>query len=320
MAPPKRPDMQRTQVTGDTPVQRERRQASTSRECILKFSFICSLGAAACAATLALAQPARAQSYTLTDLGSLGGTSVRAYDLNNHGQVVGWAEESLANAHRRAFFYDPVSGMRALGDTSWSDWRFDSFAGAINDAGQIAGGTGWGHLYPQTRQQAFVIDTNGVLTTGVGAPDPLLPGTGEGDTATDLSFFRGMTEDGRVWGNTWLNQGQDGNRYYLTGAAAAGMTLDTLPLHESLLNTINPLAANFDLSGLNAAGLLANGHWFIQAIDINERGQVLAWATDQRSYLVTPVPEPATWALMLAGLGALGATQRKRRANSASNS
>jgi hypothetical protein len=244
----------------------------------------------------------------------IAGGSVRGHDLNNLGQVVGWAEDGAPGAtHRRAFVYDGIGGMRSLGDASWDEFMFDSFAGAINDAGQIAGGTGWGYRYPQMRQQAFMIDASGTLVSGIGAPDPLLAGQGDGDGNTDLSFFRGMSEDGQIWGNTWLDQGASGYRHYLTGSAGVGLTLDMDPLNDGLLSTINPLASSFNLDGLNAAGLLSDGHRFVQVVDINDRGQILAWATDQRSYLVTPVPEPATWALMLAGLGAVGAAGKRRR-------
>jgi hypothetical protein len=63
------------------------------------------------------------------------------------------------------------------------------------------------------------------------------------------------------------------------------------------------------------------GRWdFSGAVKINERGQILVTLhasspTDLRSALLTPVPEAQSWALMLAGLGVVGAVAGRRRAS-----
>ena len=48
---------------------------------------------------LALACPARAQFYAVTDLGTLGGTNGMAYGINNHEQIVGAAQTGVGNYH-----------------------------------------------------------------------------------------------------------------------------------------------------------------------------------------------------------------------------
>jgi probable HAF family extracellular repeat protein len=72
----------------------------------------------------------------------------------------------------------------------------------------------------------------------------------------------------------------------------------------------------------NLEDLLApkdQGRWdFEGARAINERGQILVsfhpWLeTGYRSALLTPVPEMQTWALLLAGLGVVGAAAGRRR-------
>jgi hypothetical protein len=57
--------------------------------------------------------------------------------------------------------------------------------------------------------------------------------------------------------------------------------------------------------------------WYLSsAADINERGQIVGngWHNGSYgAYLLTPVPEPRGWALLLAGLGVVGTAARRRR-------
>jgi probable HAF family extracellular repeat protein len=94
--------------------------------------------------------------YTLTDLGTLGGASSYAYGLNNAGQVVGVAQ--LANLQQHAFVWD--NGV--MTDLDPNDFTFGgpaSTANAINDAGQIVGFgfTPWhAVLWPTARPVALI--------------------------------------------------------------------------------------------------------------------------------------------------------------------
>ena len=70
--------------------------------------------------------------YTVTNLGTLGGSESRAYSINNSGQVVG--ESNTATNGFRGFLYSAgaMTDVGSLGgSTSVANW--------INDAGQIAG-------------------------------------------------------------------------------------------------------------------------------------------------------------------------------------
>ena len=72
--------------------------------------------------------------YTVTDLGTLGGTSSTAYGINNSGQVVGYATTG-GDAAAHAFLYSGGS-MQDLGtalDGTYSD------AIGINNSGQVVG-------------------------------------------------------------------------------------------------------------------------------------------------------------------------------------
>jgi hypothetical protein len=56
---------------------------------------------------------------------------------------------------------------------------------------------------------------------------------------------------------------------------------------------------------LNSLVDLPQGMILVRGIDINNRGQVIANAI--------PIPEPETYALMLAGLGLVGFMARKKK-------
>jgi probable HAF family extracellular repeat protein len=71
--------------------------------------------------------------YSVRDLGSLGGASARAYAINDAGWVVGEAE--TREGHVRAFLWTPEAGMQDLGSLGGASSR----AFAINERGEAAG-------------------------------------------------------------------------------------------------------------------------------------------------------------------------------------
>ncbi len=74
---------------------------------------------------------------TLEDLGTLGGGSSSAEAINDAGVIVGSAQTASTESH--AFVWTPTRGMIDLNTTiDAASWLLVS-AGAINDAGQIAG-------------------------------------------------------------------------------------------------------------------------------------------------------------------------------------
>jgi probable HAF family extracellular repeat protein len=71
--------------------------------------------------------------YTITDLGSLGGTTSSASDINASGQVTEVSNASVGFS--RAFLWDPVMGMRDLGTLGGGE----SLGYGINASGQVTG-------------------------------------------------------------------------------------------------------------------------------------------------------------------------------------
>ena len=77
---------------------------------------------------------ASAASYSMLDIGSLGGANVVATGLNNLGQVVGYATTTASQQHAFVTGHGGrgMVDMGALGGTTSAAW-------AINDAGQVVG-------------------------------------------------------------------------------------------------------------------------------------------------------------------------------------
>lgn len=82
--------------------------------------------------------------YTVTDLGTLGGPTSHAYDINNRGQIIGSADttESFGgfSYFQRGFLWQKGVPTRDLGVCSGPTGSFRcSYARAINENGQVTG-------------------------------------------------------------------------------------------------------------------------------------------------------------------------------------
>jgi probable HAF family extracellular repeat protein len=100
-------------------------------------------------------RPASAQTYSVVDLGTLGGVYSMAYGINASGTVVGVS--ALSSGRELPFFWNP-SGIWTL---SMPGSRF-AVGRCINTAGQIAGYMDM----PTGRQHAFLWSSTGVQDLG----------------------------------------------------------------------------------------------------------------------------------------------------------
>lgn len=237
-----------------------------------------------------------------------------ARGLNNLGQVTGVYD-------RKAFVYDDGGGLRFINGMPQGP-EGHSMGTAINDHGVIvgtrtvdeAGGAPW---------EAFIYS---------GGQATALPGLGGNHTAPER-----INNVGQIAGSG-LTAAGDPHAFLHSG----GVTTDlgTFGGSSSFASDLNDAgwvvgvadgARGQDIAFLYAEGqmhrlrdLLAPGdrEWRISGADaITDDGRILARAINGQgefSYLLlSPVPEPATLALMLAGLGVVALTARRRGAAAA---
>lgn len=111
--------------------------------------------------------PERAFRWTeaggMRELGTLGGSHSSAWNVNEAGDVTGWAE--TATGARRAFLWTEEAGMQALPPLSGSEWSQGHF---VSDAREVVGISGTGFSDPRaTRWFDVVVNQPPVAEVGV---------------------------------------------------------------------------------------------------------------------------------------------------------
>lgn len=143
--------------------------------------------------------------YTLTDLGTLGGDTVRSWSINDMGQIVGTSDTS--DGWQRAFLWDPVVGMSDLGSLRGPASR----GRGINNKGQVTGMT------PTNKgNSAFLW----APSTGMVALGDMLP-----DNNHDMSDGYGINDKGQVVGWSETADALTSPRQAFLWDPANGMTI-----------------------------------------------------------------------------------------------
>lgn len=211
---------------------------------------------------------------SITDIGTLGGDT-RTYDMNNAGHVVGWSN-ATANSPSRAVVWDgnALTDLASLIPSTLPN--AESIAHAINDSNQIVG---WAQTGPYG--QALLWEGSAVTNLGTLG--------GDGATAFDINSL------GQVVGSA-QTQGTFGDWHGFLWDRAQGGMVDLNDYLES-----------------------PEGWSIHRALKINDAGQILATGTNlvtgeyRSDLLLTPVPEPATAALWIAGLALVAARSAQLR-------
>lgn len=176
-------------------------------------------------------------------------------------------------------------GERFSGQTLTASGNFDVLGGAPSGGLTLLAGTAGQNL-------AFFQSPAGQVLSGIGpAGFPLFDAIGEG--AVSLLFASDQSEFG----------------FRLAGGNGGTVLVDFFRADGSLIQSLGlgniPLITSF---GFTRDGGLAD----IRGISISNNDLTGIGLAGFRHNVQSPVPEPSTWAMMIAGFGMLGATIRRR--------
>ncbi|RSZ58474.1 PEP-CTERM sorting domain-containing protein [Massilia atriviolacea] len=259
-----------------------------------------------------------------TILGALGHGSAAldtfTHGVNHAGTVVGSSGTDLRlpggdphypryAAHAYVYSGNKMRDLGTLGGTQ-------SSAMGINAAGTIVGGAD----NAASLQRAFIYENGRMVDLGA--------------FAGGTSLATGINDAGLIIGHSAHRAGSEERSAFLY-ANGVMSDLGWSPQRASSAVDINEsgqiIAYGVDAGGLQRGFLYQNGqllqldtaldpldNWIVgTTYSINDRGQILADACRLGScgtVLLSPVPEPETWAMMAAGLALLGVCARRRRA------
>ena len=236
---------------------------------------------------------------SITNLGTLGtdtngNASSIARDVSNSGLIVGSSNlyvNGIGKGDRAVLWTNGlINNLGSLGTNSNGVGR--SWASGINDGGQIVGGS---ELFQngQSKGERAVLWRDGDMID--------LGNLGADANGVGYSHANAINDADQIVGSSYFSR--NGRLVESHAVISYG---------GSSFQDLNDLV-------LKNTGSLYD-YVLTEAFDINESGQIVAVGYSKqlgmedgyRAFLLTPVPEPETFALLLAGLGLLGIVRRRK--------
>lgn len=233
--------------------------------------------------------------------------------INERGQIAGAYAVGISGLTKKAF----VTGANGVGLTEIGNLGGDyTTVSGLNELGQVVGISRVAGAYDY---HAYITGADGVGITDLGT----LGGTS--------SYAAGVNSSGRVVGFSTLSAGW-ARQAFITGANGTAMKGLLVPnstsSQASSINDSGMVIGSYyeadtgelhgfitgpdGVSPTELTAFLPEGVYVSSPLAINNQGQILVWASNDRSYLLTPVPEPEVVALALCGLGMVAGMARRR--------
>jgi probable HAF family extracellular repeat protein len=259
----------------------------------------------------------------MTGLSIADGATSEASSINDSGQVAGWSRSAGSDA-ANAFITGPdgkgIVYLDSLGGANRS-----TFPMSVNNTGQVAG---FSWVNNGADERAFITGLNGTGITSLGTL-----GTGP----FSYSYALSINNSGQVVGSSSTNSGDSA---FITGANGTGMTsLGFSGGRHGVASDINDKGqvvgwgdtahgttdaffySDGNMTDLSELPSIAEAGWInLRPEAINNEGQIAGHGIlngSEQAFLLSPIPEPKTYAMLLAGVGLMGFMARRRKQNKA---